>query len=78
MKEYKPIGTWLRQYLPTFCWQTAYEIVCFLEGIDEDVNVKSVLVTLGRMTEKGVIIHRRVKRDVKQGGGLWVREYRRV
>ncbi len=75
---YRPIGTWLRQYLPNFCWQTAQEVLTFLEQIDEDVGEDTVKVTLGILVRQGVVETRIVPRLFRSTGPRTIYQYKKV
>lgn len=49
-----PIVDHLMNYLPSFCWMSAYEVLLMLEQIDEDVDYSAVKVALCRMSEGAV------------------------
>lgn len=50
----RPIAKLLEDHLPSFCWQSAYEVLIMLEQIDEDVGYDCVKTTLCRMSEGAV------------------------
>lgn len=54
----------LKKYLPDFCYQTAFEILTFLEGIDEDVKPECVKVIVGQLARDGKLLRRYTKTPV--------------
>ena len=45
----------VEDYLPSFAWQSAFEIMIMLEVVDEAINYDSLKHTLGRMAKTGQI-----------------------
>lgn len=50
MTDRHPVYKHLEDFLPSFCWQSCYEVLIMLEGIDEDIEYASVKVALSRMS----------------------------
>jgi hypothetical protein len=44
-----PVTATLRALLPSFCWQTAFEVVTMMEAAHLDVNEHTVKVQLSRL-----------------------------
>ena len=55
----------LLSFLPTFVWQTSFEILTMIEQVHEDVNPDSLNVILCDLAKKGQIASR--KRVLKPG-----------
>lgn len=48
----------LKRYMPDFCYLTAYEVLTFLEQLDEDVDEDSVVVVLCWLVRAGRVFSR--------------------
>lgn len=76
MRTYLPIGQWIKDYLPDFCWQDYNEITAFLEGINVSVDAFSVRVTLGKMVESGILVREKFPTTLGRHRTIW--KYRRI
>ena len=54
------VGTIFKRYLPTFCWQTYYEIITFVEQVNENISDDTIKNTLNYGVKKGRILRRKV------------------
>jgi hypothetical protein len=67
-------------HLPTFCWQTAQQVLTMLEQIDEDISEGLVIVNLSRMVIAEEILEQQrfapFKRQVMSDG--YVNVYRKA
>jgi len=72
------ISAALRRYLPTFCWQTPFEVLLMIEQVAEQAEEKSIQALLEKMVHRGTA-ERRLQRTI---GGRRRRkagfEYRRL
>ena len=51
----------LRKYLPSCCWQTAFEILTMLEQVNENIVENSLKTALSTAAVSGVVEKRRLK-----------------
>lgn len=70
------VGTIFKRYLPTFCWQTHYEIITFVEQINENITDDTIRNTLTYEIKKGRILRRPVMAR-RRNTGVPCYEYRR-
>ena len=69
----------IKKHMPTFCWQTAHEVLTFLEQIDEDIDPVCVQGELCRFRKCGFLIARNFIPCICLGSGYGrTLEYRRA
>jgi hypothetical protein len=79
MRNHDRIGFILKNYLPTFCWQTSHEIVTFVEQVNEDIDENVIRKTISDLCKRGTIITRRpIKKFIRDCSGCIRLEYRRA
>ena len=63
--------------LPDFCWQTLVEVCGYVEQLTDQGCYSYVSRTLADLERKGIIESKAAKRDVRTGGILNIKMYRR-
>lgn len=67
-RPYQPTSKIILRYLPSFCFQTAFEILTMLEGVDEDIDPFCVNVLLCRLSSMGKIERRLIRCPIRTKG----------
>lgn len=68
----------IRSYLPQFCWQTRYEIVTFVEQINEDASIDCIGAAINKLKKRGEIESRKAHTKQNRRRGKHYLEYRRA
>jgi hypothetical protein len=63
--------------MPTFCWQTMFEVVTFAEQIHDGVEYPSVSATLLDLVRRGYLEVKQAPKTKGRGGPMIVNMYRR-
>lgn len=65
----KPLFRYIEKYMPTFCFQTPFEILTMLEQVDESVDYFSLSATITRLHQQGYLMRRKASSSRAALGG---------